>query len=157
LEKRDFALKLAVTSTYNHDEWTLVVVYGPCRQPARDFFVNWLYDLQIDDEDFWMLVGDFNFYRYAYNMNRSGGNFNYFLVFNNIISHLGLIDLPIKGRSYTWSNMQVVPLLEQIDWFFTSVAWTSQFPSTMVLPLCDNPPRKISYYRLNQSTLIVKR
>jgi hypothetical protein len=65
-----------------------------------------------------MLVGDFNFYRYADNMNRSGGNFNYFLVFNNIISHLGLIDLPIKGRSYTWSNMQVVPLLEQIDWFF---------------------------------------
>jgi hypothetical protein len=23
--------------------------------------------------------------------------------------------------------------------------------------LCDNPPRKIPYYRLNQSTLVIKR
>jgi hypothetical protein len=25
---------------------------------------------------------------------------------------LGLIELPLKGRSFTWSNMQVCPLLE---------------------------------------------
>jgi hypothetical protein len=62
-----------------------------------------------------MLMGDFNFYRYAENRNKVGGKFQDFLIFNNIISHLGLIELPIKGRSYTWSNMQDVPLLEQID------------------------------------------
>jgi hypothetical protein len=39
------------------------------------------------------------------------------LIFSNIISHLGLIELPLKGRNYTWSNMQAAPLLEQIDWF----------------------------------------
>jgi hypothetical protein len=53
------------------------------------------------------------------------GDFNDSLVFNNIISHLGLVELPIKGRSFTWSNMQANPLLEQIDWFFTSATWTS--------------------------------
>lgn len=37
--------------------------------------------------------------------------------------HLGLLELPIKGRSYTWSNMQENPLLEQLDWFFTSTTW----------------------------------
>uniref|UniRef100_A0A453BG26 Uncharacterized protein n=2 Tax=Aegilops tauschii subsp. strangulata TaxID=200361 RepID=A0A453BG26_AEGTS len=42
-------------------------------------------------------------------------------IFNEIIGHLGLLELPIKGRSYTWSNMQDTPLLEQLDWFFTSV------------------------------------
>jgi hypothetical protein len=31
--------------------------------------------------------------------------------------------------------MQEVPLLQQIDWFFTSVAWTSIFPLSLVLPL----------------------
>jgi hypothetical protein len=29
------------------------------------------------------------------------------------------------------------PLLEQLDWFFSSVAWTSQFPMTVVLPLIE--------------------
>jgi hypothetical protein len=95
--------------------WTLVVVYGPCRQPARDSFVSWLYSLEIDDDEFWLLVGDFNFYRYAENRNKPGGNFNDRLVFNNVISHLGLVELLVKGRSYTWSNMQASPLLEQID------------------------------------------
>jgi hypothetical protein len=80
-------------------------------------------------------MGDFNFYRNAENRNRLGGNFNDTLVFNNIINHIGLVELPLKGRSYSWSNMQETPLLEQIDWFFTSFAWTTQFPLSLVLPL----------------------
>ena len=31
--------------------------------------------------------------------------------------------------------MQSSPLHEQIDWFFTSVAWTSDHPNTLVIPL----------------------
>lgn len=115
MEKHSYAIRLVVTSMHNLDTWTLVSVYGPCRQPARDSFVNWLYNLDIGDEDLWLIIGDFNFYRSADNRNRPGGNFNDTLVFNSIISHLGLIELPIKGRSYTWSNMQDSPLLEQVD------------------------------------------
>jgi hypothetical protein len=48
-----------------------------------------------------MFMGDFNFYRYAENRNRPGGNFKDSLVFNNITSHLGLVEIPIKGRSFT--------------------------------------------------------
>jgi hypothetical protein len=57
------------------------------------------------------------------------------------------MELPIKGRSYTWNNMQDSPLLEQVDWFFTSVAWTNQYPFSVVLPLArttsDHLPCKI--------------
>jgi len=107
LEKQKFAIKLLVTSSHNLEAWTLVLVYGPCRQ--------WLHNLDIGDDDLWLLIGDFNFYRTSNNRNRPGGNFNDTLIFNNIISHLGLIELPIKGRSYTWSNMQDSPLLEQVS------------------------------------------
>ena len=61
-----------------------MVVYGPCRQPARDIFVNWLYNLVIDEEDLWLLIGDFNFYRSDMNRYIPGSNFNDSLVFNNI-------------------------------------------------------------------------
>jgi hypothetical protein len=61
-----------------------------------------------------LLIGDFNFYRYAENRNKFGGNFHDSLIFNNIISHLGLVGLPIKGRSYTWSNMQASPFLSRL-------------------------------------------
>ena len=49
------------------------MVYGPCRQPGRGLFVNWLYNLDIQDDDLWLLVGDINFYRSTENRNRPGG------------------------------------------------------------------------------------
>ena len=107
-------------------------------------YIAWILKMMIFG---WLLIGDFNFYRSAENRNRPGDNFNDSFIFNNIISHLGLIELPIKGQSYTWSNMQGTSLLEQVDWFFTSVAWTNQYPLTVVLPLAritsDHLPYKI--------------
>ena len=76
------------------------------------------------------------------------GNLGDTLIFNDAIRHLGLIELPLKGRAYTWSNMQSNPLLEQLDWFFTSPNWTLEFPNTEVLPLAkitsDHIPCRIS-------------
>jgi hypothetical protein len=146
-ENNSFAIRLTLTSVINSISWNLFVVYGPYRQPDHDEFVNWLDNLELDEEDLWMFMGDFNFYSYAENRNRSGGNFNDSLVFNNIISRRGVIEIPIKGRSFTWSNMQSSPLLEQLDWVSTSPSRTSQFPLTMVLPLAkttsDHLPCKI--------------
>jgi hypothetical protein len=45
------------------------------------------------------------------------------------------VELPLKGRKFTWSNMQQDPLLEKFDWFFTSASWTVSYPSTIVYPL----------------------
>ena len=52
------------------------------------------------------------------NRNQPGGDVNDIFLFNEIIGHLGLLELPLKGRAFTWSNMQEQPLLEQLDWFF---------------------------------------
>jgi hypothetical protein len=68
----------------------------------------------------WIFLGDFNFYISLENRNKPGGNLTDTLIFNDAIDHLDLIELPLKGRAYTWSNMKTEPLLEQLDWFFTS-------------------------------------
>ena len=72
---------------------------------------------------------------------------NGIMIFNEIISNLGLLEIPLKGRKYTWSNMQDDPLLEQIDWVFTSVNWISDYPDTLLLPMArptsDHIPCKI--------------
>jgi len=94
-----------------------------------------------------MIMGDFNFYRSLSDRNKSGGNINDIMIFNEIISNLGLLEIPLKGRKYTWSNMQDDPLLEQIDWVFTSANWISVYPDTLLLPLArptaDHIPCKI--------------
>jgi hypothetical protein len=65
-------------------------------------------------------VGDFNLMRKLENMNKPGGEVNEMLLFNDAIRSLGLIELPLYGRKYTWTNKQPSPLLERLDWFFTS-------------------------------------
>jgi hypothetical protein len=85
----------------------------------------------------WLLIGDFNFIRSEENRNKPGGDVNDMFLFNEIIGHLGLLELPLKGRKFTWSNMQSQPLLEQLDWFFTSAEWISSFPNTTVMPLAN--------------------
>ena len=122
------------TRNHNGESWTLVALYGPCQGVQRDNFVNWLYNLQISSMSNWLLVGDFNFIRSSDNRNRPGGDVNDMFLFNDVIGHLGLVGLPLKGRAYTWSNMQEDPLLEKLDWFFTSANWTSVYPNTLVLP-----------------------
>jgi hypothetical protein len=94
-----------------------------------------LYDLQIPQGANWLILGDFNFIRSHENRNRPGGNVNDMFLFNDIIGHLGLLELSLKGRAYTWSNMQSELLLEQLDWFFTSSNWISEYPNSIVLPL----------------------
>jgi exonuclease III len=133
--QESFGLVIEFISHSNAEKFTLVNIYGPCEGTARENFVAWLFHLDIPDDSLWILVGDFNFYRYAESRNKPGANFEDIETFNEIISYLGLIELPIKGRAFTWSNMQNEPLLEQLDWFFTSHSWTIKFPNTEVKPL----------------------
>lgn len=35
------------------------------------------------------------------------------LLFNEAMSALGLVELPLLGRKFTWSNKQALPLLEK--------------------------------------------
>jgi hypothetical protein len=148
VDKQVFGITIEFTSVQNSDFWKLTTVYGPCDDPARSLFIDWFKHHDIADEDNWLFLGDFNFYRSLSNRNKPGGNLADTLTFNEAIGHLGLVELQLKGRAYTWSNMQGDPLLEQLDWFFTSVNWTLSYPNTEVTPLAkitsDHIPCKIS-------------
>lgn len=140
LSSNNFALCISFTSRHNNDSWFLAAIYGPCRGQERDVFVSWLQSFQLQPSEAWIFLGDFNFYRSVENRNKPGADMNDIFIFNNIISSLGLVEIPFKGRSFTWSNMQNNPLLEQLDWVFTSNDWTLKYPNTVVLTL----PRAIS-------------
>lgn len=85
-----------------------------------------------------LFLGDFNFYMLVENRNKSRANMNDIFIFNDIISFLGLLEIPLKGRRFAWSNMQQSPLLERLDWVFSSASWTLSFPNTTVVPLTWN-------------------
>lgn len=112
---KSFAVGVNFKSLQTAKSWSLINIYGPCNEPDRSIFTSWLFDLQIDDDEDWLIVGDFNYIRSPDNRNKPGGNANDMLTFNDFIHSQSLVELPIKGRMFTWSNMQNNPLLEQLD------------------------------------------
>lgn len=125
-----FSLTVKLTSTINAQSWFLTNIYGPCSLGDKTEFVSWFLSLDPSLFELWLLVGDFNLLCCPENCNKLGGNVNEMLLFNEVNHRLGLVEIPLKARSFTWSNMQENALLQNLDWVFTSAVWSLTFPST---------------------------
>lgn len=130
-----YAISLEFVSKHNNAHWYLTNVYAPCSYAGKRDFLEWFSNIQMPDSLDWIIVGDFNLYRNPSDRNRPGADFSEMMLFNEAISSLGLVELPLKGRRFTWSNKQQSPLLERLDWFFTSAAWTLTYPNSFAYPL----------------------
>ena len=124
-----------MTCKLSNQSWKLTNIYGPTISEERMNFITWFNSLNANAMDMWIIMGDFNLMRSMNNRNRNGGDINNMLMFNRIIQDLDLEEIPIKGRAFTWSNMQDNPLLEKLDWIFTTPDWTAKYPNTMATPL----------------------
>jgi hypothetical protein len=81
-------------------------------------FLEWFKNNEMPDETKWLVVGDFNLIRTPQNRNKPRGSISKMFAFNEAISSLSLVEIPLKGCKYTWTNKQQDPLLERLDWFF---------------------------------------
>ena len=102
-------------SLHNNAEWLLTNIFGPCTDEGKLSFVDWLKNIAMPEEVDWLLVGDFNLMRSPANRNKPGGDINQMLLFNEAISALGIVELPLLGQQFTWTNKQLEPLLERLD------------------------------------------
>jgi hypothetical protein len=130
-----YQVTVEFTCNISGEKWYITNIYASCHTEGRNEFINWMNNPDSSNYDLWMLVGDFNMIRSNSDRNRPGGNSNTMLAFNDIIQTHDLEEIPLKGRQYTWSNMHNTPLLEKLDWIFTSSTWTITFPNTMAYPM----------------------
>lgn len=106
IDKQNYAMTLSFTSRYNWVVWNLITVYGPCTEPTRFEFLLWFRSLNIQDDDNWMILGVLISIVLWKIEIEQGGDIKDTFRFNEAIGHLGLTELPLKGRALTWSNMQ---------------------------------------------------
>jgi hypothetical protein len=96
VDSNSLAITVKLTYLQSHQQWFLSNVYGPCTPNGRADFTNWLYNLDASAYELWLLLGDLNLIRHPENRNRLGRNINDMMFFNDIISHLDLIEIPLK-------------------------------------------------------------
>jgi mannosylglycoprotein endo-beta-mannosidase len=130
--QNNYAQTVELTCKLSGESWLLTNIYAPCTHEGKLAFLSWFKHIDMSDNVKWLVVGDFNLIRSPENRNKEGGNTQEMLAFNDAISRLRLVELPLRGCKYTWTNKQPSPLLERLDWFFTSNAWTTLLPNTFV-------------------------
>lgn len=128
-------LSIEFLSKHNNAHWVLTNVYAPCSHLEKRNFIHWFKNIQMPVNIDWLIVVNFNLCHSPDDRNQPEGSQADMYLFNEAISYLGLIDIPLKGRKFTWSNKQQSPLLERLDWFFSSTSWTLSYPNTFAYPL----------------------
>lgn len=51
---------------------------------------------------------------------------------NDLVRRLGLLDMPLSDRMFTWSNKQQIPILAKLDRFLISNSWGLLYPNAVV-------------------------
>ena len=73
--------------------------------------------------------GDFNVVRFPSEQLGSNSFTIAMREFFNFISEQGLIDLPLQGDTFTWSNDREVATKARLDRFLFSADWEDKFPT----------------------------
>ena len=127
---------------------TVTNVYAPSDHCDSKHFLEDLLELQPLISGPWILVGDFNLIRCASEKNTGNLNPTLCTLFNDTLDSLGVVELPLLDRLYTWSNKRSSPVMARLDRAFVNTTQCSAYPNTtltsLVRPTSDHAPLLLS-------------
>jgi endonuclease/exonuclease/phosphatase family metal-dependent hydrolase len=141
-------VRLLLSNKSDGFTWNLVVVYGDAQQAGKaPSLVELAHIIQKARVPI-MITGDFNMTRRASDKNKPGGFNKWSVLFNYVIAQGELMEIPLSGRIYTWSNNHEDPSFELLDMVLVSPSWEEKFPvvivSTLTRDLSDHTPLLIT-------------
>ncbi len=130
-----FSLTVVLKRKEDGSTFTVSNVYGPTGSNSKDPFFEELRFIGSWATGAWTVLGDFNVLLSSLDKNGPLSRPSASLAFRNIIRDLGLIDLPLLNKAFTWSNGRRLPVLERLDRAFVSSDWLSLFPRSTLRAL----------------------
>lgn len=152
---RSHSLTASLDSTLSDFSIHITNVYGPSDHKNTDAFLHELAMILPEIAGPWVIIGDFNLIRSREDKNNDNIKQSLMRRFNDAISLLGVMEIPLLGRDFTWSNGQDPPVLAKLDRAFVNLEHTTAFPSTFLSPQAK-PTSDHTPILLSMSTAIPK-
>lgn len=83
---------------------TVINAYGPSEDPLKPAFIQELGFAASKASPHCILAGDFNLVRWLTDQSGNQRSFRLMELFNELVTNTGLIDVPLRNRSFTWSS-----------------------------------------------------
>lgn len=119
-------------------------IYGPNNSNGRGDF--WAESSQVARKwnKPWALGGDFNVIRFPYEKKGGCVMTTAMRDLSDWIRQQDLVDLPLGGADFTWSNNQAIPVMSRLDRFLVSTDWLDLFldctQRALARPISDHCP-----------------
>lgn len=126
-----FSLTLKFTNKVDNQSWACTTVYGPTSRTIRCEFWEELclaHDLCFST---WVLCGNFNTVFSLNDKNRGFPNSSDLTIAQNFLNELDLVDPPLLGRRFTWTNGQLDPIWTRLERFLLSIDWLNMHPNSI--------------------------
>lgn len=101
----------------------LTCVYGPQEDILKRDFLRELCNVSALTELPWIVLGDFNLHRSSDDTTGGSTNLGLSMEFNRVINTHNLMEVPLIGRKFTWSNKRPNPTFSKLDRTFLSSHW----------------------------------
>ncbi|XP_066357840.1 uncharacterized protein [Miscanthus floridulus] len=132
--QRAYSTTTSLNSTLSDYSLNVTSVYGPSDHRHPTSFLQELVDTASGLIGPWVIIGDFNLIRSEDEKNNDNINNSLIRAFNDAISQLGLMEIPLLGRSLTWTNGQESPVLAKLDRALVNLEQTTTSPTTSLIP-----------------------
>ena len=109
--------------------WTFTGVYGPNSNHDKRLLREELVGIQSWWNVPWCIGGDFNVVRFPSEQLGVDSFTSAMLDFSDFISDHNLIDFPLEGGTFTWSNSRAVASQSRLDSFLLSSDLEEHFPN----------------------------
>ncbi|CAM0881391.1 unnamed protein product [Alopecurus aequalis] len=142
--RNTYSISTSFQSTTSDTTFMITNVYAPSDHTFTDEFVAEMTSLLPLVSGPWIILGDFNLLRRPSDKNNANFNHSLAAKFNAMIHAMGLFELPLLDRLYTWTNSQTVPVLARLDRALFNHDWNAAFPdsalTTLPRPTSDHFP-----------------
>ncbi|XP_077216001.1 uncharacterized protein LOC143850662 [Tasmannia lanceolata] len=125
---RRYSVTILFRSCNWAERWRFMAVYGPARASERSGLWAELNEIQEQWQGPWIVEGDFNTIRFPLEKNRPTTITTRMRNFSNFIQNVHIIDLPLEGAKYTWTNKQENLVMSRLDRVLISREWYETFP-----------------------------
>lgn len=131
----DFCLTVQLRDTLLNHTIQMTGVYGPTNSSQRTNFFTELKEanpnaLNPSQGIPWIVCGDFNCTLRREERNSTSSEWRWPLAFSQTVSSLGLRDIYMQGRRFTWANTRQRPAMAKLDRCLISADWSMKFPNS---------------------------
>ena len=132
VEKREdcmghYTMAACFQNVQDHFVWGFGGVYGPNDDVERRILWEELAGLRVLWEVPWCIGGDFNIVRFPSERSNDSNLSIGMMDFSDFISEQGLVDIPLEGGLFTWSDNQEDEIWSTIDRFLFSPDWEDHY------------------------------